>query len=137
MTASRLTLLVENPTGYKTSAALTAGLEQAKGEPLSRSSRSPRAGGLHCLTGGDEGLAARALTEGGLDAAGALLDSLAAIFPGRLHVELQRHRLAAQEHRNRAFVDLARARRLPLLATNGVRYAHPKDKESLEELCLD
>jgi error-prone DNA polymerase len=87
------------------------------------------AAGLHCLTGGEEGPLAQALVEEGLDAAGGLLDRLAETFPGRLHVELQRHRLAAQEHRNRALVDLARARRLPLLATNGVRYARARDKE--------
>jgi len=31
--------------------------------------------------------------------------------------------------RNRALVDLAGALRLPLLATNGVRYAKPEGKE--------
>ncbi len=54
---------------------------------------------------------------------------LAAVFPGRLHVELQRHRRREEEERNRALVDLARRLRLPILATNGVRYARPKDKE--------
>ncbi|HSF41529.1 MAG TPA: error-prone DNA polymerase, partial [Thermoanaerobaculia bacterium] len=42
--------------------------------------------------------------------------------------ELQRHRLREEEHRNRALLDLAQALRLPLLATNGVRYARPEDK---------
>ena len=128
----RLTLLVENPTGYKNLCRLiTAGaLGKPKGETsVTLEQVAAHAGGLHCLTGGDEGPVARALLEGGLEAAGELLSSLADVFPGRLHVELQRHRLAAQEHRNRVFVDLAHARRLPLLATNGVRYARPKDKE--------
>ncbi|HEY4228590.1 MAG TPA: PHP domain-containing protein, partial [Thermoanaerobaculia bacterium] len=132
MTDPRLTLLVENPTGYKNLCRLiTAGaLGRPKGETsVTLEQVAAHAGGLHCLTGGDEGLAARALLEGGLDAAGGLLDSLSEIFPGRLHVELQRHRLAAQEHRNRALADLAHARRLPMLATNGIRYARPKDKE--------
>jgi error-prone DNA polymerase len=124
--------LVENPAGYKNLCRLlTAGaLGRPKGEAsVTLEQVAAHAGGLHCLTGGDESLAARALLEGGLEAAGGLLDGLMEIFPGRLHVELQRHRLAAQEHRNRALVDLAHARRLPLLATNGVRYARPKDKE--------
>src|SRR4029079_13550223 len=33
-----------------------------------------------------------------------------------------------EEHRNRALIDLAGRLRLPLLATNGVRYARPDDK---------
>ena len=85
--------------------------------------------GLHVLTGGDEGPVARALTRGGLDAARGELEKLAAVFPGRVHVELQRHHLREEEHRNQALVDLARRLRLPILATNGVRYARAKDKE--------
>ena len=129
---SRLTLLVESRTGYKNLCRLlTAGaLDKPKGEAfVSLEQISAHAEGLHCLTGGEEGPLAKALAEGGLDAAGTLLDTLAALFPGRVHVELQRHRLAAQEHRNVALVDLARRRRLPLLASNGVRYARARDKE--------
>src|SRR4029434_1969133 len=82
--------------------------------------------GLHVLTGGGEGPVARALEGGGLDAARSLLEEFAAIFPGRLHVELQRHRLREEERRSQALVDLARRLNLPLVATNGVRYARPK-----------
>src|SRR5215471_13969986 len=128
----RLTLLVENRTGYKNLCRLlTAGaLDKPKGQTsVTLEQVAAHAEGLHCLTGGEEGPLAVALAEGGLDAAGGLLDCFAEMFPGRLHVELQRHRLAAQEHRNRALVDLAHRRRLPLLATNGVRYARSRDKE--------
>ena len=48
---------------------------------------------------------------------------------GHLHVELQRHHHRREEHRNRALMALARSLRLPLVATNGVRYARPADKE--------
>ncbi len=53
-------------------------------------------------------------------------DRLQAIF-GRenLYVEIQRHFRREQEHANQALIDFARRRRLPLLATNGVRYAKP------------
>ncbi|HPK66551.1 MAG TPA: DNA polymerase III subunit alpha, partial [Thermoanaerobaculia bacterium] len=80
------------------------------------------------LTGGSEGPLARALATGGLDAARALLERLAATFPGRVAVELQRHGRREEEHRNRALVDLSRRLRLPLVATNGVRYARAEEK---------
>jgi error-prone DNA polymerase len=128
----RLTLLVENRAGYKNLCRLiTAGaLGKPKGETsVTLEQVAAHAEGLHVMTGGDEGPVARALTTGGNDAARALLERLAAIFPGRLHVELQRHRLREEERRNQALVDLARGLELPLLATNGVRYARTRDKE--------
>ena len=128
----RITLLVENRAGYKNLCRLiTAGaLGKEKGNTaVTWDQVAAHAEGLHCLTGGDESPVARALAEGGLDAGQNLVEKLAAIFPGRLSVELQRHRRRDEEHRNRALVDLARRRRLPLVATNGVRYARPKDKE--------
>ncbi len=128
----RLTLLVENRAGYRNLCRLiTAGaLGKPKGETaVSWDEVAAHAEGLHCLTGGAEGPAARALASSGLDAANGILARLAALFPGRLHVELQRHHRREEEHRNQALVDLARRKRLPLLATNGVRYARARDKE--------
>jgi error-prone DNA polymerase len=128
----RLTLLVENRTGYRNLCRLiTAGaLGKPKGETsVTWDQIAAHAEGLHVLTGGDEGPVARALAGGGLDAARELLERLSAVFPGRLHVELQRHRLREEEHRNQALVELARRLHLPLVASNGVRYARGKDKE--------
>jgi error-prone DNA polymerase len=90
--------------------------------------------GLHVLTGGEESAVTRALVSGGPDAAGRELDRLVALFPGRVHVEIQRHLLRGEEHANRALLDLARARRLPVLATNGVRYAQRRDKDLFDAL---
>ena len=92
----RLTLLVENQTGYKNLCRLiTSGaLERPKGEGrVSWNDVAAHSGGLHCLTGGQQSPVARALGSGGPDAASDLLERLAAIFPGRLSVELQRHHL--------------------------------------------
>ena len=130
--AVRLTLLVESRTGYKNLCRLiTAGaLGKAKGETaVSWDEVAAHAEGLHCLTGGAEGPVARAFQKGGADAARSELERLSALFPGRLFVELGRHRRSEEEHRNQALVDLARRLRLPLLATNGVRYARTRDKE--------
>src|SRR5262249_47763333 len=130
--APRLTLLVENRAGYKNLCRLiTAGaLEKEKGATAGTWEDGARhAEGLHCLTGGDEGPFARALAKGGIEGGRSELTRLAGIFPGRLHLEVSRHRLRAEEHRNRAAVSLAASLDLPLVATNGVRYARPRDKE--------
>jgi len=64
-----------------------------------------------------------------------LLNRLQSIF-GRnnVYVELQRHFRPEQEHRNHAAIDLAREFDLPLLASNGVRYATPDDRHLLDAL---
>ncbi|HEX3554479.1 MAG TPA: error-prone DNA polymerase [Thermoanaerobaculia bacterium] len=130
-TQARLTLLAASQAGYRNLCRLAtaAARGRPKGEArVSWDLLAEHAGGLHCLTGGDEGPLARELAEGGADPARRLLERLGHLFPGRLHVELQRHRLREEEHRNQALVDLARRLRLPLVATNGVRYARPEDK---------
>jgi error-prone DNA polymerase len=134
---ARLTLLVENRTGYRNLCKLlTAGAaNRPKGEaryPLELIGEY--AEGLHCLTGGDEGPLAHALVSSGADEAAALLEKLGGMFHGRTHVELQRHRRRDEEHRNIALIELGRRLRLPLVATNGVRYAKAADKELLDVL---
>src|SRR6266480_1720651 len=47
-------------------------------------------------------------------------------------VELQRHFIRGEERVNREQIDLARAHRLSLLATNGVKYAKPYGREVLD-----
>ena len=47
-------------------------------------------------------------------------------------VELQRHFIRREERINGELIDLARAYRLPLLATNGVKYAKPYGREVLD-----
>ncbi|HEX8169041.1 MAG TPA: error-prone DNA polymerase [Thermoanaerobaculia bacterium] len=114
--AGRLTLLVENRTGYKNLCKLlTAGaLAHPKGEARYTWAQVEQyAEGLHCLTRADE----------------ATVQKISGIFRGRTHLELQRHSIRSEEHRNIALVDTARRLRLPLVATNGVRYARKEDKE--------
>jgi error-prone DNA polymerase len=134
---TRLTLLVENRTGYRNLCKLiTAGaMTRPKGDArYTLELIEQHTEGLRCLTGGDEGPVARALAESGSDDAEVVLQTIAGIFKDRTHVELQRHRRRDQAHRNAALVAMARRLRLPLVATNGVRYARPEDKELLDVL---
>ncbi|MBV8200570.1 MAG: PHP domain-containing protein, partial [Acidobacteria bacterium] len=129
--APRVTLLVASRAGYKNLCRLLSAAAAGRAKGDARTSWeliAEHSAGLHCLTGGAEGPVARALRVGGIDAARKVMGRMASIFPGRLHVELQRHRIREEEHRNRALVDLARGMRLPLVATNGVRYARAEDK---------
>ena len=47
-------------------------------------------------------------------------------------VEIQRHFIRGADRINRELIDVARAYRLPLLATNGVKYAKPYGREVLD-----
>ncbi len=55
-----------------------------------------------------------------------------AFGPKNVFVELQRHFIRGEERINRELIDLARAHRLPLVATNGVQYARPYGREVLD-----
>jgi len=91
--------------------------------------------GLICLTGDGHGPLAAALTRGGKQEARKELEKLVATFGhGNVYVELQRHYDRAQEARNQAVVELARELHLPLVATNGVAYAAPAEREVLDVL---
>lgn len=88
------------------------------------------AGGLICLTGGEEGPLAAALARGGEAAGLEAVEQLTRIF-GRenVYVELQRHQEREEEWRNQAALRIAHRLQLPVLATNGVRYATAYDRE--------
>ncbi len=98
------------------------------------------AGGLIALTGGAEGPVGRLVQAGQEAKARALMERLAAAFPGRLYVELQRHAdeggqmMAAQAATERAFVEMAYAMDLPLVATNDVHFPDPEMYEAHDAL---
>ncbi len=127
----RLSLLVGNRTGYHNLCRLltAAARDRPKGEArVTWQDLEQHSAGLHCLTGGDKALLVHTLETSGADSARRELLNLSRLFEGRVHIELQRHRLRHEEHRNQALVDLARQLDLPLVATNGVRYARDEDK---------
>ncbi len=84
--------------------------------------------GLICLTGGPDGPVGRLLRNGQRGKAEALVRRLAAGFPGRLYIELQRHpgeggQLPdAERETERGHVEIAYAMDLPLVATNDVYF---------------
>ena len=49
-----------------------------------------------------------------------------------VYVELQRHFHREEESRNQAAIEIAKKLRLPLLATNGVCYARPEQRQLLD-----
>jgi error-prone DNA polymerase len=90
-------------------------------------------GGLICLTGGDEGPLAAALARGGESEARKTAEQLAAIYGrGNLYLELQRHKEREEECRNQSLLRIAANLGLPVIATNGVRYAEARDRELLD-----
>ncbi|HXW17261.1 MAG TPA: error-prone DNA polymerase, partial [Candidatus Acidoferrales bacterium] len=109
-------------------------LRSAKNEgSISAEEMAEHAGGLVCLTGGEEGPLAHALAQGGVVAGVRCVHELSAIF-GRenVYVELQRHLHREEEARNHAAVEIAEKLRLPLLATNGVSHATRIERQVLD-----
>ncbi|GIV03771.1 MAG: error-prone DNA polymerase [Fimbriimonadales bacterium] len=119
---THLYVLVMNRTGYRNLCRL---LTQNKG-------KFPKGEAVlewEELEGWTEGwicLARDALFPAPLRLAEGALHTLRRLFPGRLYLELQRHGDPAEERHNRVLCDVAAALRLPLVATNDVRYATPE-----------
>src|SRR5260370_857881 len=119
----RYPLLAESRTGYQNLCRLITRMKMRakKGEGAATPDEfAELSAGLVCLTTHTDP---------------AKLQQLIGIFgANNLYVELQRHYNRLEEARNQALIDLARAHRLPLLATNGVNHAHPQAPEALHVL---
>jgi DNA polymerase III alpha subunit len=84
---------------------------------------------LDGCVGGLVALAGRTAINGSRYGVGGLVDRLVGIFgAGNVCIELQRHLLRDEEADNHALRDLASAFHLPIVATNGVRFAEPVDR---------
>jgi len=118
----RLPLLARTQAGYQNLCRLITRmkLRGPKGaESVSLDELEEFAGGLIALTGEHFELAERLTQIYGRD---------------NVYVELQRHHRRDEEERNQAAVEAARHWKLPLLATNGVCYATPGERELLDVL---
>jgi error-prone DNA polymerase len=133
-------LLAENRTGYQNLCRLITRMKMrapkdALPEVIAAREDDMRehAEGLICLTGGDDGPLAAALADGGTEAARQTAERLVSMFgPDNVYIELQRHFLREEEARNQAVIEIARKLRLPIIATNGVRYARAEQREILD-----
>src|SRR5438132_851832 len=132
---SILPVLVENRTGYKNLCELLtqAHLRSEKGKCAVQWSELPQfADGLVAFLGSalaDKLDCFKQSSSKGASLARTVIDAF-----GRenVFVELQRQFVRGEKQINRQLVDLARANRLSIIATNGVQYAKPYGREVLD-----
>src|SRR5580698_1908852 len=111
----RYTLLVENRTGYQNLCRLISSmkLRSEKGTAAATDTEFRQyAQGLIALADGSQPF------EKLLDIYGA----------GNVYAEVQRHLIRGEEASNERIMEIARRSKLPLIATNGVRYTHPQKR---------
>ncbi|WP_127903077.1 DNA polymerase III subunit alpha [Solirhodobacter olei] len=136
-------LLAQTETGYRNLMKINSCLYLTKPGLLPQvtlEELEEHAEGLICLSGGPDGPVGRLLQAGQRPKAEALMARLAAIFPTRLYVELQRHRgedgavPEAERLTERGHVEMAYAMALPLVATNDVYFPRPEMYEAHDAL---
>lgn len=134
----RLVLLAATEAGYRNLMALVSRsfLEVADTEAphVKPDWLSERAEGLIGLTGGPDGVLDGMIAGGNHAFAKARLEQLAAIYPSRLYVELQRHGTELERLVEPALIDLAYDAGLPLVATNEPFFAERDDHEAQDAL---
>jgi DNA polymerase-3 subunit alpha len=138
---SRLLLLVQDRQGYLNLCELLArawvgntgrGVAQLKWAWLDE-----LGGGLIALSGADLGAVGAALLAGDGERARLVARHLAACFPGRFYLELQRAGLPQHEPHVRAAVPLAAELGLPVVATHPVQFLGRDDFEAHEaRVCI-
>jgi error-prone DNA polymerase len=120
-----LPVLIESQRGYRNLCRLvtTMKLRAAKGEgTLTFDDLDGHTEGLVALAG-------RTAIDGARYGIGGLVDRIVGTFgASQVCIELQRHLLREQEWDNQVLRELATAFHLPVIATNGVRFAEPSDR---------
>jgi error-prone DNA polymerase len=131
LTNLRLPVLVESAEGYRNLCRLVTRMKM----------RAPKGEGcltLEELDGHTRGLiafAGRDLLGFEKYGVGGLIDPLVGLFGrDRVYVELQRHLLRDEESDNRTLADIASAFHVPLIATNGVRFADRRERPLFDVL---
>jgi error-prone DNA polymerase len=134
---ARLPLLCESRTGYQNLCQLVTQFKMREKNKCEGAATwddlQQYASDLVCLTAGDEGPLASSLVNGGEQAGRETVERLVRIFGhGNVYVEIQRHQEREEEWRNQAAIRIAQSLNLPIVATNGVRYATAYDREVLD-----
>jgi DNA polymerase III subunit alpha len=138
---SKLVLLVQNRTGYLNLCELLA---RAHTQNTGRSQPVVRwewlaelAEGLIVLSGAQAGAVGQALLQGDTARAHSLALELAAAFPHRFYLELQRAGRPEDARHVTAAVQLAAHLHLPVVATHPVQFTAPDDYEAHEaRVCI-
>jgi len=124
-----IALLAQNEQGYGNLMKLTSAafLEvEATDLPHVKSARlEDLTEGVIALTGGPDGALNKLICQGRHEEAEKWLDHLAAIYPQRLYIELQRHDLPHEIEAEKVLIDWAYAKDLPLVATNEPYFIDP------------
>ncbi|MFO1326045.1 MAG: DNA polymerase III subunit alpha [Rubrivivax sp.] len=133
---SRLLLLVQDTRGYLNLCELLARAWTRNAQRAQAWVKwdwlAELAPGLIALSGADQGLVGQALLAGDEARARAAAGRLAALFPGRFYIELQRAGAPTHEPHVRAAVPLAAALGLPVVATHPVQFLTEDDYEAHE-----
>jgi DNA polymerase-3 subunit alpha len=138
---SRLLLLVQNQQGYLNLCELLARAwvtnAQRSQAWLKWEWLGDLGAGLIALSGADLGLVGMALLSGDEDRAEAAARQLAAVFPGRFYLELQRAGQPGNEAQVRGAVELAARLQLPVVATHPVQFRQADDFDAHEaRVCI-
>ena len=135
---TRIVLLAANEQGYRSLMRLNsrAFLDTPSNEPprLELAWLEGETDGIIALTGGPGGPLDSAIAAGQSHLAAARLDTLIKLFSDRLYVELQRHGTPAERRSEAMLIDLAYAKRVPLVATNEPYFAATQDYEAQDAL---
>ena len=133
---SRLLLLVQDRTGYLNLSELLSRAwllnVQRNQACLKLEWLAELNAGLICLSGAQHGTVGQALAQGDTVRARESARQLAALFPGRFYLELQRAGLPGQEALVQATVPLAAELQLPVVATHPIQFLAEEDFDAHE-----
>jgi error-prone DNA polymerase len=131
---ARYPLLIASRRGYQRLCQLItrAKLRVSKHQPALATPEelAEFAGDWICLTGGEEGPLAQGLRK--QEGRATLLRLQETFGSKNVYLELQRHFDREEEARNQATIELGRSLGVPLVATNGVCYSDPRQRELLD-----